>query len=125
MGRKRSRLTEKRLVPFEAARHVAYPMIVHVRFIRSPSAEPNSSLDRPGHNGHGRFLADRESSHMSETDPLKLANCPAIRTEHIFEHRCFDNLSDRSGGVASRNGRLPFWRFRRSPLLLRRALQRG
>src|SRR5215472_617663 len=46
MGRKRSRLTEQRLVPFEAARDVAYPYdrprVPH----RSP-IQPNSCLDRP------------------------------------------------------------------------------
>jgi hypothetical protein len=36
MGRKGRRLIEERLVPFEAARHVDYPMIVHVRFIGVP-----------------------------------------------------------------------------------------
>src|ERR1700686_1227107 len=87
MGRKVSRLTEKRLVPFEAARHVAYP------YDRPRTLHPVPlcgltliSLDRPGHNRARTFLADRESSG---------------------------------------NGRLPFWRLRRSPLLLRRGLQRG
>jgi hypothetical protein len=38
MGRKGSRLTEQRLVPFQLPGN-AYPMIVHVRFIGYPSAD--------------------------------------------------------------------------------------
>ncbi len=36
MARTRLGLAEERLIPLEAAAHVATPMIVHVRFIASP-----------------------------------------------------------------------------------------
>src|SRR3989442_1040934 len=51
MGGKGSRLTEQRLVPFEAARHIATPMIVHIHFIRSPCGLilVLTDLDTTGH----------------------------------------------------------------------------
>ncbi len=44
-----SRLTEQRLVPFEAVRHVAYPYESTCASSR-PLLQTNSCLDRPGYN---------------------------------------------------------------------------
>lgn len=42
---KGSRLTQQRLVLFEAARHIPYPMIVHRRFIGSSAADSVASVN--------------------------------------------------------------------------------
>jgi hypothetical protein len=39
MGGRASRLSEQRLVPSEAARDIAYPMIVHVPFVHPSAAD--------------------------------------------------------------------------------------
>src|ERR1700687_1267203 len=56
MGRTGSRLTEQRLVPFEAARHVAYPYDRPRALHRVPPLRTNSCLDRPGYNRSSQNL---------------------------------------------------------------------
>src|SRR6266436_7324174 len=55
MSRKGSRLTEQRLVPFEAARHVAYPYD-RPRALHRVPLRTNSCLDRPGSNRSSQNL---------------------------------------------------------------------
>src|ERR1700680_3203658 len=50
MGRRDSRLTEQRLIPFQAARHVAYPYDRPRALNRATPLRTNSCLDRPRYN---------------------------------------------------------------------------
>src|SRR5216683_779295 len=80
MGRKGSRLTEQRLVPFEAVRHVAYsydrPRALH----RVPLLRTNSCLDRPERVAHPTVFSRLWDKSWLGFSIHTLATCPTPST---------------------------------------------